>query len=143
MGLDPDLIGALFDRVGSLRLVTGAGARVAVAAPERGDAVLDGRSHELRAGGQAVSFKTRAVLRRMLYCMAGRPGEIVSKDDLVGAVWQNQYDPLRHDNPLWVNIRRLRVLLQPTPVRIEADEGGYRLIVPPGFVYIEPPRKAV
>ncbi len=141
--VDPDLIGTLFERVGSLRLVTGAGARVAVAAPERGDAVLDGRSHELRAGGQAVSFKTRAVLRRMLYCMAGRPGEVVSKDDLVHAVWQNQYDPLRHDNPLWVNVRRLRVLLQPTPLRIEADEGGYRLMVPPGFVYVEPPRKAV
>lgn len=102
------------------------------AAPAR--TVLDMRGHELRWGGERASLKTRPVLRRLCYALAARANAVVSKDDLVRAMWDTDYDPLRHDTPLWQNVRRLRQLLAPAGLAVEVDEGGYRLVAPESFV---------
>ena len=96
--------------------------------------VLDTRSHELRHETDRISLKTRPVLRRLLYALASRPNVVVSKDDLVQKMWSVAYDPLRHDTPLWQNIRRLRQLVATVGLAVEVDESGYRLLVPDGFV---------
>src|SRR6185295_7409518 len=78
------------------------------------DTVLDGRSHELRLKKKTISFQKRPVLRKLLYALASRPGAVFPKETLVERMWSANYSPLQHDNPLWVNVRRLRLLLAKT-----------------------------
>lgn len=91
--------------------------------------VIDTAKHEVVAGARVLSLGTRPVLRKLLYALAERPGETLSKDDLTRAAWTQEYDPLRHDNPLFVNVSRLRQLLKDTGLALDADNdrGGYRL----------------
>ena len=91
--------------------------------------VIDIARHEVVAGARVVSLATRPVLRRLLYALAERVGETLCKDDLTRAAWGQEYDPLRHDNPLFVNVSRLRQLLKDTGLALDADNdrGGYRL----------------
>ena len=76
------------------------------------------------------SSRPAVVLRRLLYALVERVGQTSTKDDLTRAVWSQEYDPLRHDNPLFVNLSRLRGLVKPTGLTVEADsdQGGYRLV---------------
>jgi DNA-binding winged helix-turn-helix (wHTH) protein len=69
-------------------------------------------------------------MRKLLYALAARPGDVLSKDELTQAAWARPYDPIRHDNPLFVNLSRLRSLLKPVGLTVEADsdQGGYRLL---------------
>ncbi len=91
--------------------------------------VIDTARHEVVAGARVLSLSTRPVLRKLLYALAERPAETLSKDDLTRAAWGQEYDPLRHDNPLFVNVSRLRQLLKDTGLSLDADNdrGGYRL----------------
>lgn len=91
--------------------------------------VIDTARHEVVAGARVLSLTTRPVLRKLLYALAERPAETLSKDDLTRAAWGQEYDPLRHDNPLFVNVSRLRQLLKDTGLSLDADNdrGGYRL----------------
>lgn len=91
--------------------------------------VIDTARHEVVAGARVLSLGTRPVLRKLLYALAERPAETLSKDDLTRAAWGQEYDPLRHDNPLFVNVSRLRQLLKDTGLSLDADNdrGGYRL----------------
>ena len=62
----------------------------------------------------------------------------MDKERLVANVWQASYDPRIHDNPMRVNIRYLRKLLEGLGMAIEFDEEGYRLRVPAQLAYVEP-----
>ncbi|MBK8995184.1 MAG: winged helix-turn-helix domain-containing protein [Myxococcales bacterium] len=97
-------------------------------------AVLDVNGHELRWPGGRASLKSRPVLRRLLYTLAARAGSVVSKDELTRAMWGSDYDPLRHDTPLWQNVRRLRQLVAPAGLGLEVDEDGYRLVASEGLI---------
>ena len=92
--------------------------------------VVDAVRHEIIAGARTLSLGKRPVMRKLLYALAARPGEVLSKDELTQAAWARPYDPLRHDNPLFVNLSRLRGLVKPTGLTVEADsdQGGYRLV---------------
>ena len=106
------------------------------AVEEEAEVVLDGETGELRAPSLTVPFARRHVLRRLLFRMAERPGEAVSKDELAQAAWGVRYHPLRHDNALFVNIHRLRALLGGTGVGVVSWEAGYSLSAPPGFRFL-------
>jgi tetratricopeptide (TPR) repeat protein len=92
--------------------------------------VVDAVRHEVIAGAHTLALGKRPVMRKLLYALAARPGEVLAKDELTQAAWARPYDPLRHDNPLFVNLSRLRGLLKPTGISVEADpdQGGYRLV---------------
>lgn len=107
--------------------IRGASTRVSVA--------IDARAHELRFGATVVSLKDKPTLRLMLYAMARKPGETHPKDALAKLLWGDRYHPLRHDNAFWVNMRRLRKLLEGSGVAVEHLDEGYRLVVPEGFVW--------
>ncbi len=141
-GVDAEVFDDLAGRVGGGRAVTASTKRALSAAPPpmAYDVVLDGRSHELRAGGKVVSLSKRPTLRKLLYAMAGKPNVALSKAELAAAIWPGRYDPLRHDGALWVNLRRLRQLLSPSPLVVELWGDGYRLVVPESFVYLDPGR---
>ena len=100
-----------------------------------GDPRLDERTHEIRFGDTTVSLKTRPAVRALLYALARAAGTTLSKEVLARAVWPS-YSPSVHDNALYVNIRRLRAALQDTPLRVEREETGYRLVAPPGFIFL-------
>jgi tetratricopeptide (TPR) repeat protein len=102
------------------------------------EVVLDGRSHELRVGERVIPLRRRAALRRLLYGFAHRPGAVLDKEQLARCLWNARYDPDRHDGAIWVNIRRLRQLLEGSGISVELDEEGYLLSVPRGFAFVQP-----
>ena len=57
-----------------------------------------------------------------------QPGSIYSKESLVEKIWQQKYNPLVHDNKIYVTIKRLRELLEPdykNPKYIFRTKEGY------------------
>ena len=92
--------------------------------------VIDSVRHELIAGAKTLPLGKRPVMRKLLYALAARAGDVLAKDELTQAAWGQPYDPLRHDNPLFVNLSRLRTLVKTVGVSVEADpdQGGYRLV---------------
>ena len=130
---------SLFEQITSVQLVDDTGARRFVGdRPDLTDyaVVLDGCAAELRYGNQVLPLHRRTVARELLYALAAAGGRAVSKEELVRAGWQVEYDPLRHDNTLRVSVRRLRTLLEGTELEILTDGPDYRLQVPAGFAYL-------
>lgn len=138
-GADVDLVPTLLRAVGSLRIVTPHQRRIAAEPPALSNeaVAIDGRAHQIRCRRTAVSLVRRPVLRRLLYGLALRPNATQSKERLAQAIWQCAYHPLRHDNPLKVNVRELRRLLGGSELSVEFDGAGYRLSVPAGFVFFD------
>ena len=79
----------------------------------------------------AVAFGDRALLFRVLVALAERGGR-ASKEDLVGAVWNERvYHPLHHDNRLRLAVRKIRQSLEDSPeapVRVGTTDDGYELL---------------
>ncbi|WP_309888410.1 winged helix-turn-helix domain-containing protein [Archangium sp.] len=140
-GVDADLLVRLTEALGATRLVT-AGGRAMLAEPPPDDehVIVDARRHELRYPGHVVSLKQRPVLRKLLYALASHPGDVLPKEQLVERTWGRPYNPLTHDNQLWVNVCRLREFISGAGMGVERDESGYHLRVPEQFVYVEPRR---
>lgn len=126
-GADADIVPALLRRIGL----------PARSLDSTGVVVLDAKSHELRIGDRVISLKRRGSLRRLLYGFASRPGTVMDKEQLAHLLWPARYVPERHDGAIWVNIRRLRQLLEGTGMHVELDEDGYFLSVPSDFTFVE------
>ncbi len=138
-GADDDLLDQLVERVGGARIVTTKDKRTTKSAEAKGfELVLHGGKHELRAGRTVVELGKKPTLRKLLYALASRPNQPVTKAELASAIWPTRYDPLRHDGALWVNLRRLRQLLAKSKLSIELVEDGYRLVAPDSFVFLDP-----
>jgi hypothetical protein len=138
-GADVELADRLVRVLGDV-VVTASGRRIAPeisAHPLQGDIVLDRESGELRGPSGTIAFAKRHVLRRLLYRMAVCPGQVVSKELLAQAAWGICYHPLRHANALFVNIHRLRSLLDGTGLELVSSEDGYALSAPPGFRFLK------
>ncbi len=139
-GADEDVVRQLAQRIAGPMLVTGGSRQPSRAplGPARLDVVLDGRTHRLTTASADLDLGKRPTLRKLLYALARRPGTIFTKQQLAKAIWPARYNPLTHDNALWVNVRRLRVLLSETQLEITSDDHGYRLEAPPDFVFVDP-----
>ncbi len=77
-----------------------------------------------------IDFKNQFILLDMLKLFLRNPGEVYSKEDLVRAVWRQEYDPSVHDNKIYVTIKRLRQLIEPDfdkPKYIYRAKNGYFL----------------
>jgi DNA-binding winged helix-turn-helix (wHTH) protein len=77
-----------------------------------------------------IDFKNQFILLDMLKLFLRNPGEVYSKEDLVKAVWRQDYDPGVHDNKIYVTIKRLRQLIEPDfdkPKYIYRAKNGYYL----------------
>lgn len=74
---------------------------------------------EIRFDGQ---FLLRDLLAVFLRASAKSPGAVLKKEVLVREVWGEVYRPQTHDNKIYVNIKRLRRL-------IEADDGSTEYIL--------------
>jgi len=68
------------------------------------------RKGEIKFDGQ---FILRDLLRVFMEASVANPGATLSKEDLVREVWAEDYRPQSHDNKIYVNIKRLRRLIEP------------------------------
>ncbi len=73
-------------------------------------ALVEVRKGEIKFDGQ---FILRDLLRVFMEASVARPGATLSKEDLVREVWAEDYRPQSHDNKIYVNIKRLRRLIEP------------------------------
>ena len=77
-----------------------------------------------------VSFKNQNILWNILNLLISCPGKAVSKKTLVESVWKQSYNPLLHDNKVYVTLKRLREMVEQNsrrPVYIQRDKTGYYL----------------
>lgn len=62
-----------------------------------------------------IPFHNKFTLMKILLLLAETPGKEFSKENLAQEIWGQEYNPLRHDNNIYININRLRKLLEPNP----------------------------
>jgi two-component system, OmpR family, copper resistance phosphate regulon response regulator CusR len=100
-------------------------AEVALAAGPAPDFTLDGQQRELALpDGRRVPLSEREFA--VLEYLSRTPNQIVSRERILNAVWEYQFDP--RSNVVDVYVARLRRKLEPL-VRIETVRGGgYRLL---------------
>jgi tetratricopeptide (TPR) repeat protein len=121
-GVDPDLVTEL----------------VSVLGPGPASVVLDARDHELHVAGKRLSLGRSPTVRGLLYALARDPGRVLTNDEITSEVWHAAPRRARmYDNAIRVAVRRLRLLLRGTPVRIDSTDEGYRLMVPRDFALVE------
>lgn len=75
-----------------------------------------------------LDFKNQHILFDMTLLFIKNPGHRYSKEDLVKGIWNQIYEPILHDNLIYVSIKRLRTLLEPdleSPRYILRDRKGY------------------
>ena len=75
-----------------------------------------------------INAKNQFILLDMLKLFISNAGSVFSKEDLVEKIWKQTYDPVVHDNKIYVTIKRLRELVEPdyqNPKYIFRAKGGY------------------
>jgi DNA-binding winged helix-turn-helix (wHTH) protein len=91
----------------------------------------DGESTRLKIGERGVIDVTKMdLLMKLLSLLGENPGQPVSKEKICEVLWREEYHPLRHDNKIYVTIRRLRTLLNDKmdrPELILTKDGQYSL----------------
>ncbi|MBP7845445.1 MAG: winged helix-turn-helix domain-containing protein [Proteobacteria bacterium] len=80
------------------------------------DMEIDPISHYVREKHLGeIPFHNKFTLMKILMLLAEKPGKEYSKEELAMKIWQQEYNPLRHDNNIYININRLRKLVEPNP----------------------------
>jgi DNA-binding winged helix-turn-helix (wHTH) protein len=80
------------------------------------DVEIDQNSHYVREKHLGeIPFHNKFTLMRILCLLAETPGREYSKEQLAKDIWGQEYNPLRHDNNIYININRLRKLVEPNP----------------------------
>jgi tetratricopeptide (TPR) repeat protein len=95
------------------------------------DLVFDAASNSVTEKKKGrIDFKNQFILLDMLRLFMKQPGVVYSKEHLVKHVWKQEYDPIVHDNKIYVTIKRLRKLIEPDydkPKYIFRAKNGYYL----------------
>jgi tetratricopeptide (TPR) repeat protein len=93
------------------------------------DLIFDDLNHtvyEKKIG--KVDFKNQFILLDLLKLFVQNQGKVYSKEFLVENVWKQPYDPVVHDNKIYVTIKRLRKMIEPDyekPKYIFRAKNGY------------------
>jgi DNA-binding response OmpR family regulator len=99
--------------------------------------VIDGTHHEVRIDGRRIAFGARPAIRTLLYAFAGAASNHLTRTMIARALWDTDYDPLRHDSTIKSSIRRLRVMLAGI-AEVHVGHDGYHLVLPPDATFIPP-----
>jgi DNA-binding response OmpR family regulator len=87
---------------------------------------LDGPAHELLwADGRRLALSEREYA--LLEYLVRSPNEVISRERILNAVWQYQFDP--RSNVVDVYVGRLRRKLEPAVTIETVRGGGYRLLI--------------
>lgn len=90
--------------------------------------LVNGQALVLPQGTQ-IPIRGQFVLADLLRILGQAAGDVLSKEDIVRKLWKQEYNPLIHDNKIYVTIRRLRRMLEPesaTSSFIHSAQDGYR-----------------
>ncbi|MBX9769406.1 MAG: winged helix-turn-helix domain-containing protein [Bdellovibrionales bacterium] len=95
------------------------------------DLVFDSKSNSVmeRKRGK-IDFKNQFILLDLLHMFLRSPGQVFTKETITAKVWDENYDPIVHDNKIYVTIKRLRKLIEPDvekPKYIFRAKNGYFL----------------
>ncbi len=80
------------------------------------DLVIEENKLNIKARNKgSIDFKNQHVLFDLIKLLSKSPGTRFSKEDLIKKIWNQEYNPAVHDNTIYVNVKRLRTLLEPDP----------------------------
>ncbi|MNL17663.1 hypothetical protein D3C87_1387670 [compost metagenome] len=111
------------------RMVRSALDKVGGESEQNFDLIFDDLNHtvyEKKIG--KVDFKNQFILLDLLKLFVLNQGKVYSKEFLVENVWKQPYDPVIHDNKIYVTIKRLRKMIEPDyekPKYIFRAKNGY------------------
>jgi DNA-binding response OmpR family regulator len=77
-----------------------------------------------------INFGSQDLILDLFILLTQNQGKIYSKEDLSDVIWNEAYNPLIHDNKIYVTIKRLRTLIEPDiqyPQYILRSRNGYFL----------------
>jgi tetratricopeptide (TPR) repeat protein len=77
-----------------------------------------------------INFGSQDMILDLFILFTLNQGKIYSKEDLSDFIWKEAYNPLIHDNKIYVTIKRLRTLIEPNiqyPQYILRSRKGYFL----------------
>ena len=75
-----------------------------------------------------IYMGNKGLLLMILLTLIEKKGQVISKEDLFEKVWKDLYNPMKHDNLIYININRLRKLIEPDTKKnryILNTAGGY------------------
>lgn len=102
--------------------------------PYRVEEIQFDRAHgRVMIGQKWIDFGRQSILLNLFEILAAQSGQPVGHEELARLLWDEEYDPRVHDNKIYVTIRRLRELLEPSAVRstlILKDRQGYVIPFP-------------
>ncbi|TVQ77477.1 MAG: helix-turn-helix domain-containing protein [Bradymonadales bacterium] len=61
---------------------------------------------------EELSLADRPAVEQLLLFLMSRPNEFFSKEELIGIVWKEKYNPLVHDSRIYTTVRRARQLFR-------------------------------
>ena len=102
---------------------------------KRYDAVFDLVERRLKIETRWVDLARRDALAELVRALSACPGEFLTAEELVKAVWNTDYHPIRHHGRVTTAVSRLRAIVG-GPL-VEGSRAGYRLAVPPRWVVVE------
>ncbi len=92
--------------------------------------IKEGRRTTLEVPNKGeIRIGQKWILLELLKIFGLSKGEVLLKEDIARKLWNEDYNPLVHDNKIYVTIKRLRQLLEEderNPVVILHAPGGYR-----------------
>jgi DNA-binding response OmpR family regulator len=97
-------------------------------APEHADLVIHSDFQVREKVRGPIEFKNQQTLQSLLRLFIENPGRIFTKEELIGKIWGEDYNPSVHDNKIYVTIKRLRHLIEPEldhPRYIFRSKNGY------------------
>lgn len=77
-----------------------------------------------------INFRGQDLILDLFILFTQNPGHIYSKEELTNIIWDEKYDSSLHDNKIYVTIKRLRTLIEPSlesPQYILRSRNGYFL----------------
>ena len=93
--------------------------------PKNKDFVWSRLKGELRGASKTIEVRDKPQIQELLYFFCCRPGQLFTKEQIIGIVWKETYNPLVHDSRVYTGVKRIRQLLSEF-TRKEAiiQEGG-------------------
>ncbi len=102
------------------------------------DFVWDRVKGELLIGREKFELQDKPLIEELLYFLVCHPNESYTKEQLIGFVWRESYNPLVHDSRIYTSVKRIRQMFASLGEKevVIQDAGRYGLSREIKFVVI-------